>query len=211
VGIHGSGAQGIHGSGTTGIHGSGALGIHGSGVVGIHGSGAQGIHGSGTTGIHGSGALGIHGSGVEGIHGSGVTVAEPIASLVLAGPVEHLDLENGVFMAVGQTVMASGSVLDGLQAGNYVAVTGTVMGSGLIYADVVESFSNYTPGADTVFVAGIPSEIDELTGRAYMGDLEIDFTSAIGQFDHSKSGLWEISGVQPNLKGLLISDSVSDY
>ena len=193
---------GIHGSSAQGIHGSSVDGIHGSSVDGIHGSSVDGIHGSSVEGIHGSSVDGIHGSSVDGIHGSSV--------MVLAGPVDSIDQINGVFMAVGQTVMASQTMLSGMKVGDFVSVNGSVVSSGWLYADSVSVASSmYVPGATAVFVMGIPSKIDRVLAQAQIGELTIDYTAAMSGGAIPSGFSLSFSGIQPVSRGLLVSDAVS--
>jgi outer membrane lipoprotein SlyB len=202
AGIHGSSVNGIHGSSVDGIHGSSVDGIHGSSVDGIHGSSVDGIHGSSVDGIHGSSVDGIHGSSVDGIHGSSVTV--------LAGPVDSIDRINNVFVAVGQTVMASQEMLSTMGVGDFVSVNGSVVSSGWLYADSISVATDmYVPGATEVFVTGIPSEINAILGQAKLGELTIDYTAAMSGGAMPSGLSLGFSGIQPVSGGLLVSDAVS--
>ncbi|MGI9225298.1 MAG: hypothetical protein ACR2QX_12520, partial [Woeseiaceae bacterium] len=202
AGIYGISTDGIHGSSTDGIHGSSTDGIHGSSTDGIHGSSVDGIHGSSTDGIHGSSTVGIHGSSTAGIHGS--------STLVLAGPVDSIDAINGVFVAVGQTVMASQGMLAGMSVGDFVSVKGSIVSPGWLYADGLSvSTGTYVPGASGVFVTGIPSSIDKSVGQMQLGDLTIDYTAAMSGGAIPTGLSLSFSGVQPVGRGLLVSDAVS--
>jgi hypothetical protein len=177
-------------------------GIHGSSVDGIHGSSVDGIHGSSVDGIHGSSVDGIHGSSVDGIHGSSVTV--------LAGPVDSIDRINNVFVAVGQTVMASQEMLSTMGVGDFVSVNGSVVSSGWLYADSISVATDmYVPGATEVFVTGIPSEINAILGQAKLGELTIDYTAAMSGGAMPSGLSLGFSGIQPVSGGLLVSDAVS--
>jgi hypothetical protein len=95
---------------------------------------------------------------------------------VLAGPVDSIDPINGVFMAMGQTVMASQGMLSSMSVGDF----GSVVSSGWLYADSVSVANDmYVPGATAVFVSGIPSAIDPVLGQAKLGELTIDYTAAL--------------------------------
>ena len=202
AGIHGSSAQGIHGSSVEGIHGSSVEGIHGSSVEGIHGSSVGGIHGSSVGGIHGSSAAGIHGSSAAGIHGS--------STLVLAGPVDSVDRINRVFVAVGQTVMASEAMLSVMKVGDFVSVNGSVVSSGWLYADSISVASTaYVPGSTAIYVTGIPSKIDPVLGQAKLGELTIDYTAALSGGAIPSGLSLSFSGIQPANGGLLVSEAVT--
>ena len=177
-------------------------GIHGSSVGGIHGSSVEGIHGSSAEGIHGSSTVGIHGSSTVGIHGS--------STLILAGPVDSIDPINGVFVAVGQTVMASQGMLAGMNVGDFVSVNGSVVSAGWLYADTMSvSTGTYVPGASEVFVTGIPSSIDMAIGQAQLGDLTIDYTAALSGGAVPSGLSLSFRGIQPVSRGLLVSDAIS--
>jgi hypothetical protein len=191
--------QGITQGGVTGITQAGMQGITQGGVTGITQAGIQGITQGGVTGITQAGVSGITQSGVE-----------AFSAVVLAGPVDSIDPINGVFTAVGQTVMASQGMLSGMTVGDFVSVNGSVVSSGWLYADSV-SVSNdlYVPGATPVFVTGIPSEIDPVLGQARLGALTIDYTAAMSGGAIPSGLSLGFSGIQPVNRGLLVSDAVS--
>jgi hypothetical protein len=133
-----------------------------------------------------------------------------ITGLVLAGPVSSIDRINGVFESMGQIILASQSMLNSMRIGDYVSVDGSVVSGGWLYADNVSVFAeSYVPGASPVFVTGIPSAMDPLTGRAQIGGLTIDYTPALSSGDLGIGLEMSFSGIQPVRRGLLISDAVS--
>ena len=203
LGIDQSGELGIDQSGVLGIDQSGVLGIDQSGVLGIDQSGVLGIDQSGELGIDQSGVLGIDQSGVLGIDQSGELAIAP----VLAGPVDSIDLEQGTFTSLGQTVISSRSTLGRLQVGKYVFVEGTVVSSGWLYADRLHvSDRDYVPGSDKVLVTGLPSIIDGTTGTAEMGSLIIDYTASMSDGSLNTGTIWQFVGIRPSSNGVLISD-----
>jgi hypothetical protein len=113
-------------------------------------------------------------------------------------------------MAVGQTVMASQTMLSSMSVGDFVSVNGSVVSSGWLYADSI-SVSNdmYVPGASQVFVTGIPSEVDPLLGQARLGELTIDYTAAMSGGAIPSGLSLSFSGIQPVSRGLLVSDAIS--
>ena len=142
------------------------------------------------------------GGDVAGINGGDV--------LVLAGPVDSIDPINGVFTAVGQTVMASQTMLSSMSVGDFVSVNGSVVSSGWLYADsIAMSSDSYVPGATEVFVTGIPSNIDPVLGQAQLGELTIDYTAAMSGGAIPTGLSLSFSGIQPVSRGLLVSDAVS--
>ncbi|MGB5411060.1 MAG: hypothetical protein WBN09_06000, partial [Woeseiaceae bacterium] len=198
---------GISGTGSLGISGTGVLRISGTGARGISGTGSQGISGTGVTGISGTGMLGISGTGALGISGTGALDVSDHS--VLIGPVELIDAENGVFVSMGQFVLASSVDLATLSVGDYVAVEGSVVSSGWLYADSLEVSSQpYAAGSDPVFVTGIPSSIDIDLGIARIGNLDVDYTPALSGFNHPQGNILAFGGIQPISKGLVISDSI---
>jgi hypothetical protein len=197
AGIDGTGVNGIDGTGAAGIDGTGAAGIDGTGILGIDGTGILGIDGTGIAGIDGTGAAGIDGTGVAGIDGTGV---------LLAGPVDSIDRINGVFESMGQVVMASQTMLSGMQVGNYVTVGGTAISSGWYFADTVSvSDLSYVPGSTEVFISGMMSSLDLVNGTAQMGGLTIDYTSSLGGSVAPAGDMWSFHGTRPSLGGSMIS------
>ncbi|MEM1176388.1 MAG: hypothetical protein AAGI27_16455, partial [Pseudomonadota bacterium] len=125
------------------------------------------------------------------------------------GPVESVDLVNGVFTSMGQTVVASTTMLRGLNEGDYVSVNGSVMGAGWLYADTVAiSDERYVPGASPVVVTGMMSEVNEDLGSALIGGLTVDFTSATSSGVLPRGNLFVFSGIQPVQEGVLLSTGV---
>jgi hypothetical protein len=113
-------------------------------------------------------------------------------------------------MAVGQTVMASQTMLSGMSVGDFVTVDGSVVSSGWLYADSVSVANGmYVPGATEVYVTGIPSEIDSVLGQAKLGELTIDYTAAMSGGAIPSGLSLSFRGIQPVNRGLLVSDAVS--
>lgn len=148
-------------------------------------------------GIDSNGILGIDSNGVTGIDSNGI----------LAGPVEAIDLTNGVFHSMGQVVMASKDMLAGLRVGDFVSVGGSVIGPGWLYADAISiSDTRYVPGDSKVFVSGMLSSVDIATGTARLGKLTIDYTASLASGSAPSEMMWSFSGVRPGTSGLMISD-----
>ena len=179
-------------------------GIDSNGVLGIDSNGVQGIDSNGVAGIDSNGILGIDSNGVAGIDSNGL-LGVP-GQTILAGPVDSIDRINGVFESMGQVVMASYSMLSGMQVGDFVAVQGTVISSGWYFADNV-SVSNqlYVPGSTEVFISGMLSSINRMDGTAQMGRLTIDFTSSLGSSDAPSGGMWSFGGTRPSMGGTMLS------
>jgi len=198
AGISGGDAAGITGGDVLGITGGDAAGITGGDVFGITGGDAAGITGGDVFGITGGDAAGITGGDAAGITGGDGTV--------LAGPVDSIDRINGVFESMGQIVMASQSMLSGMQVGDYVTVGGTAISSGWYFADAVNvSDLSYVPGATEVFISGMMSSLDLVNGTAEMGGLTIDYTSSLGGSNAPSGDMWSFHGTRPSLGGSLIS------
>jgi hypothetical protein len=131
---------------------------------------------------------------------------------LLAGPIDSIDLQEGSFTAVGQTVTYTRDGLAGLQPGTFVTVYGSLAGAGRIDATGVDvSRAVYVPGATEVFVTGIPSSVNYSTGTAWIGHLEINYTPSLGgsEFDGFGAAV-TVRGTQPALGGTMLGDSVSD-
>ncbi|MEM9690514.1 MAG: hypothetical protein AAF917_13665, partial [Pseudomonadota bacterium] len=130
-------------------------------------------------------------------------------SRVLHGPVESVDLINGVFTSMGQTIVASTTMLRDLNEGDYVTVNGSVMGTGWLYADeIAVSDDMYVPGSSPVLVTGIMSEVDDTVGSATVGGLMVDFTQALSNGSFPQGNLYIFSGIQPVEDGILLSTEV---
>jgi hypothetical protein len=117
---------------------------------------------------------------------------------------------NGVFMAVGQTVMASQQMLISLSVGDYVSVDGSIVSPGWLYADTLSvSNGTYVPGAHEVFVMGTPSSFDSDLGQAKLGELTIDYNAALSGGSIPTGLSLSFRGIQPVSRGVLVSDKVS--
>jgi hypothetical protein len=161
----------------------------------------DGISQGSITGISQGSVDGISQGSVDGL----VAVAE-----VLAAPVSSVDRVNGVFVAVGQTVMASNEMLARLQVGDFVSVNGSVVSPGWLYADEISVSSEmYVPGATEVFVTGIPSGFNLAVGQVQLGGLTIDYTAALSGGAIPSGLSLSFRGVQPVNRGLFVSDAVS--
>ena len=159
-----------------------------------------------TSGISGGDILGISGGDVTGISGGDILVASG-TGLVLAGPVDSIDTESGVFRSLGQAVMASHDMLAQMRVGDFVAVHGSVVSDGWYYADNVSvTGQQYVPGATAVFVSGLISSVDRMEGTAQMGGLTIDYTPSLGSTDAPAGGMWSFYGTRPSMDGAMISD-----
>jgi hypothetical protein len=193
---------GINGGDVAGINGGDVAGINGGDVAGINGGDVAGINGGDVAGINGGDVAGINGGDVAGINGGDV--------LVLAGPVDSVDRINGVFFAMGQTVMASQGMLAGMNVGDFVSVNGSIVSAGWLYADTLSvSSGTYVPGAWEVFVTGIPSSIDMAIGQVQLGDLTSDYTAALSGGAVPSGLSLSFRGIQPVSRGLLVSDAIS--
>ena len=190
--------NGISGGSTQGISGGSTLGISGGSTQGISGGSTQGISGGSTLGISGGSTLGISAGSVH--------------LLVLAGPVDSVNVSEGIFMSLGQRVSAPGVTLAGLRLGDYVIVGGKISGAGTIQAHAVSRTGlQYTPGSSEVYVTGIPSSVDTRTGTAMIGELKVDYTPSLGGLGFEGIGAAiTFIGTQPALGGIMISDRVLD-
>ncbi len=208
LGISGGDVLGISGGDVLGISGGDVLGISGGDVLGISGGDVLGISGGDVLGISGGDVLGISGGDVLGISGGDVLGTYSGDRLLLAGPVDSVDLTNGVFSSMGQIVMASQEALVGLGAGDFVAVSGSVVGPGWLYADeVAVSDQMYVPGAMDVFVSGILSEVDSARGTARIGNLTIDYTPSLGSAAAPSGIMWSFGGKRPDMNGVMLSET----
>ena len=193
----GSHVQGIDSNGVAGIDSNGIQGIDSNGVFGIDSNGVAGIDSNGVFGIDSNGVAGIDSNGIQGIDSNGV----------LAGPVERIDIVNGVFHSMGQVVMASKSMLTAMRVGDFVTVDGSVVSPGWLYADAISvSDITYVAGATKVFVSGMLSAIDVANGTARMGGLTIDYTASLANGIAPSGSMWSFAGTRPQSGGVLVSD-----
>ena len=200
---------------TAGISVGDVQGISVGDTAGISVGDAQGISVGDTAGISVGDTAGISVGDVQGISvgdTSGISVgdAQGISvgdSSVLAGPVERIDIVNGVFHSMGQVVMASKDMLIAMRVGDFVTVDGSVVSPGWLYADAIAvSDITYVPGATKVFVSGMLSEIDVSTGTARLGDLTIDYTASLAIGRAPSGSMWAFAGTRPQSDGVLMSD-----
>ena len=131
---------------------------------------------------------------------------------MLAGPISELDLGEGTFTAVGQTVSFANEGLSSLTVGTYVTVYGSIAGAGAIDATAVDVSSEmYVPGATEVFVTGIPSSVDYAQGSLSIGALNVDYTMSLGGSGFGGVGAAiTVRGTQPALGGTMLGDTVID-
>ena len=212
TGINTGDVLGINTGDVTGINTGDVLGINTGDVTGINTGDVTGINTGDVTGINTGDVTGINTGDVVSV-GAIVSVdsefGSPGLALVLSGPVESIDLVNGVFTSMGQTVVASTTMLRGLSEGDYVSVNGSVMGAGWLYADGVSvSEEMYVPGASPVVVTGIMSSLDEDLGSVTVGGLTVDYTPAMGNGILPRGNLFVFSGIQPVQEGVLLSTEV---
>lgn len=173
--------------------------IGGGDVAGISGGDVLGISGGDVAGISGGDVLGISGGDVAGV-----------SNAILSGPVEKIDTINGIFESMGQFVMASRAMLDGLTVGDLVAVQGSIVSSGWLYADtVVVSSESYVPGATEVSVTGLLSSVDLSRGTARIGDLTVDYNASLSLARAPSTAIWSFRGTRPASNGIMLSDRSS--
>jgi hypothetical protein len=207
---------------------SSARGITQSSALGItQSSAADGITQSSLVdGITQSSAFGItQSSVVDGITQSssvdGITQSSTLGitqssfadgitqSSVLSGPIDSIDATNGVFEAVGQTIMASQEMLSGLVVGDYVSVDGSVVAPGWLYADTLSvSTDTYIPGVHEIYLEGMPNSVDASVGQMKVGNLLIDFNAVLSNGPIPTGHSFSFRGIQPVSQGVLLTDSV---
>jgi PIN domain nuclease of toxin-antitoxin system len=223
AGISVGDAQGISVGDTAGISVGDILGISVGDVAGISVGDAQGISVGDIAGISVGDVHGISVGDVSGISvgdAQGISVGDTAGisvgdiqgisvgdSSVLAGPVERIDIINGVFHSMGQVVMASKSMLSAMRVGDFVTVDGSVVSPGWLYADAISvSDISYVPGATKVFVSGMLTAIDVVNGTARMGGLMIDYTATLGNGLAPSGSMWSFEGTRPQSGGVMVSD-----
>ena len=149
----------------------------------------------------------ITGADVTSITGADVTSITGADNALLAGPVDSIDQINGVFESMGQIVMASQTMLSGMQVGDFVSVSGSVVSAGWLYADGISvSSDRYVPGATEVFVTGLLSSVNREMGTAQIGGLTIDYTASLGDAGAPSAAIWSFKGIRPAQSGVMLSD-----
>jgi len=219
LGITTADAQGITTADVLGITTADAQGITTADVLGITTADVLGITTADAQGITTADVLGITTADAQGITTAdvlGITTADALGittadSQVLAGPVDSIDIINGVFESMGQVVMASQTMLSGMRVGDYVTVSGSIASPGWLYADGVSvSTDSYVPGATEVFVTGLLSSVDLARGTAKIGSLTIDYTSSLGSASAPSGAIWSFKGIRPADRGVMLSDRAGD-
>ena len=210
--IDSSSAQAIDSSSAKAIDSSSAQAIDSSSAQAIDSSSAQAIDSSSAQAIDSSSVLAIDSSSGQAIDSSSSQAIDSSSGPMLAGPVDGINMHEGTFTAVGQTVSFSGEGLGALQVGGFVTVYGSIAGAGRIDATGVDISSEmYVPGATEVFVTGIPSAVDFARGTARIGSLEIDYTPSLGGSGFGGIGAAiTVIGTQPAFGGAMLGDSVID-
>ncbi len=145
------------------------------------------------------------------------------SQLVVLGPVEKVDLANGVLIIAGQTVTVNAATsisLDGaaaggnalslqqIQVGDLVAAYGQI---GAPSTSVNRLGSSYVAGATNIFVTGRVSSVDAAIGSAKINGLTVDYTAGLS--DPTFSGLSvgdlvSVSGIQPVAEGQLLANKI---
>ena len=209
-GIHSGDVFGIDSGDGYGIDSGDGYGIDSGDGYGIDSGDGYGIDSGDGYGIDSGDGYGIDsgdGYGIDSGDGYGIDSAD-----VLAGPVDAIDLANGVFHSLGQVVMASDEMLSGLQVGDFVTVEGSVVSEGWLYADTLAVAAiDYVPGATEVFVAGMVSQVDESAGTARLGGLTIDYTPSLAVGSSPSDATWSFRGTRPAVNGRMVSDLTADF
>jgi hypothetical protein len=209
-GIDSGDAQGIDSGDAQGIDSGDAQGIDSGDAQGIDSGDAQGIDSGDAQGIDSGDAQGIDSGDAQGIDSGDAQGID--SGDVLAGPVSAIDRANRVFHSLGQVVMASDEMLNGLRVGDFVTVEGSIVSEGWLYADALAVAGiDYVAGATEVFVAGMLSEVDEASGQAQLGGLTIDYTSSLAVGSAPSNATWSFRGTLPALDGPMVSGVTSDF
>jgi hypothetical protein len=207
--VQGIDSNGIAGIDSNGVYGSvgDAQGISVGDIAGISVGDVHGISVGDVAGISVGDAQGISVGDTAGISVGDIQGISVGDSSVLAGPVERIDIINGVFHSMGQVVMASKSMLSAMRVGDFVTVDGSVVSPGWLYADAISvSDISYVPGATKVFVSGMLTAIDVVNGTARMGGLTINYTATLGNGRAPSGSMWSFEGTRPQSDGVMVSD-----
>ena len=201
----------IDSSSALGIDSSSALAIDSSSGLAIDSSSGFAIDSSSALAIDSSSGLAIDSSSARAIDSSSGFAIDS-SSIILAGPIESIDRDIGIFVSLGQSVTIPSSGFGAHQVGEFVMVSGVVSRAGWIDADFVSaSDQRYIPGATEILVTGIPSSVNYELGIARIGNLPVDYTPSLGGSDFEGIGAAiTVIGIQPALGGIMISDRVLD-
>jgi hypothetical protein len=176
----------------------------------IIGSGSQAIIGSGKNAIIGSGSQAIIGSGKDAIIDA--ERFDKTFDVVLIGPIDSIDQENGSMTVLGQTISINESTqLAEVENGQMVAVSGMAFDKGYIASSVVGLPTAYVPGVTKVFLSGIVSEIRLEVGQLTIGGIQVDLNALDSNMKHNvKIGDYvRFSGSQPQPDGVLLGRDMS--
>lgn len=206
-GISTGSLQGISTGSVRGISTGSLQGISTGSVRGISTGSLQGISTGSLQGISTGSLLGISTGSVLGIS-TGSVLSSPV---LLAGPIEQINVADGYFKSLGQTVYADSIVLGSLSLGDYVGVTGAISAPGEMSSDQVFNFGGgYVAGATQVLVTGLPTAVDYRDGTTTVGALTVDYTSALsGRFDGIGAAV-TVFGTQPQAGGKLLARELHD-
>ena len=149
-------------------------------------------------------------------------------SLLVVGPVESIDVSQGVLQVLGQTVRLTsqtrvyvGSLANSahatrttqrairtVDAGQMVAVWSS---DGNAASVILISRERSVPGSTQVYVSGKVTSVDPLRGVATVGGTTIDLTSTLyrGPLEVSVGDALQVLGTQPLPNGVVLASNFS--
>ncbi len=137
----------------------------------------------------------------------------------LEGPIESIDTANNQFVVLGQTILVDaltvievsgqpGSIsLIDLSVGDLVEVSGLIDANENIRATRIEQKPGFIPGVTEVELKGIISNLNSTLRTFVIGDLGVDFSSAVVEGTLRNGVFVEVKGTQI-IGGVLIATRV---
>ena len=144
----------------------------------------------------------------------GATLAAAISAsaanleLLLSGPVDSVSARNNTIEVLGRSVQTKDALR--VVKGQRVNVYGVLLRNGAIANAVVESVSEYVPGADPVFIKGMVTGSDSSLGVVRVGEAQIDYTNLLYSTTFiapAVGDVVEFSGTQPASEGIVLASS----
>jgi hypothetical protein len=137
-------------------------------------------------------------------------------SLIAVGPVEALSVDESSIQILGQTFVVLADpdaqlLLRSLSLGDVVALFGDHTNEGLLVHSGSRLSGQYVPGASRVYLKGRLTQLSSFVGRAAVGRLELDLSSAGIDSQHNletADDTVEIVGTQPLPGGVVLVSSI---
>ena len=144
-----------------------------------------------------------------GISGGARQDSHESMALVLVGPVEAVNVSQGLAIVLGQKVITQSAAE--LSVGEAISVIGRLSPDGSILAMSVQKAGVYVPGATQILLTGTVQKVDSTIGRAVVGGLSVDLTGLMstGSVPIVQGSTVQIAGTQPVNRGLVLVTGIS--